>query len=140
DLCEYLASHGYVVIASPSVGRTTRSMTSDLEGAEAQAADIEFLIGYAHALPQADTTHIAVIGYSWGGLSNVLAAAKDSRIDAVVSLDGSLRWSTELLKQATYVTPLSTTAPLLFIAAPWADAEEQPKGTPNSETSPLNQM
>jgi len=140
DLCEYLASHGYIVIASPSVGRATRTMTSDLEGAETQSADIEFLIGYAHTLPQADTSHVAVIGYSWGGLSNVLAAAKDSRIDALVSLDGSVRYFPDIVKQATYFTPLRNTAPLLFIAAPTADVEEQPKSFPNSETSPLNQM
>jgi hypothetical protein len=30
DLCEYLASHGYVVLAGPSVGVSTRDMTDDL--------------------------------------------------------------------------------------------------------------
>jgi hypothetical protein len=32
DLCEYLASHGYVVLASPSMGVSTRDMTDDLAG------------------------------------------------------------------------------------------------------------
>jgi predicted dienelactone hydrolase len=45
DLCEYLASHGYIVIASPSVGLRTRGMPNDLEGAETHAADISYLIG-----------------------------------------------------------------------------------------------
>ena len=47
DLCEYLASHGYVVIASPDMGASTREMTDDLTGIGAQARDISFLIGYA---------------------------------------------------------------------------------------------
>ena len=44
DLCEYLASHGYVVLASPSMGVSTRDMTDDLDGINAQARDISFLI------------------------------------------------------------------------------------------------
>ena len=91
DLCEFLASHGYVVIGSPSVGQTPGGMTDDLEGALTQMGDIQYLIGYAHGVPQADIHRLAVIGYSWGGLANVMAAAKDSRILALVSLDGSVR-------------------------------------------------
>src|ERR1700761_2712458 len=37
DLCEYLASHGYVVVASPDMGATARGMTADLTGINAQA-------------------------------------------------------------------------------------------------------
>jgi len=43
DLCEYLASHGYVVIAGPSLGAESREMTMDLTGASTQARDISFL-------------------------------------------------------------------------------------------------
>jgi hypothetical protein len=50
DLCEYLASHGYVVLASPSMGVSTRDMTDDLAGINAQARDISFLISYAKSL------------------------------------------------------------------------------------------
>jgi hypothetical protein len=40
DLCEYLVSHGYVVVASTDIGATARVMTNDLEGIDAQARDI----------------------------------------------------------------------------------------------------
>ncbi|MDV6331240.1 tetratricopeptide repeat protein [Asticcacaulis sp. 201] len=117
DLCEFLASQGYVVIASPSLGANTREMTTDVEGIEAQAADIGFLISYAHSLPQADTGRIGVIGYSWGGIANVFAAAKDGRINALVALDGSVRYWPDMIAQAKYVTPARVTAPLLYLAA-----------------------
>ena len=65
DLCEYLASHGYVVIAAPDMGATARNMTGDLAGIDAQAHDISFLIGYAHTLPNTDMSKIAVAGFSW---------------------------------------------------------------------------
>ena len=114
DLCEYLASHGYIVIASPSVGTRGREMASDQEGAETQAADIAFLVRYAHSLPHADTRRLAVVGYSWGGLANVLAAARDPRIKALVDLDGSVRAYPELVAAAKYVSPATIRLPMLF--------------------------
>ena len=116
DLCEYLASYGYVVIASPSLGMNSRRMTLDVLGANAQAADISFLIGYAQTLPDADTSKIAVIGMSWGGLAALLASARDSRIAALVSLDGSQRYYPHIVQQAGDVHPEQMTIPLLAFA------------------------
>ncbi|EJL27058.1 dienelactone hydrolase-like enzyme [Caulobacter sp. AP07] len=139
DLCEYLASQGYVVIASPSFGHASRGMTTDLEGVETQVGDIEFLIGYAHGLPQADTSRLAVAGYSWGGLANVMAAAKDSRIDALVALDGSVRYWPETIKQSLFLTPARVTAPMLYVAARPKPIEEVSSDL-NSDSSFLNKM
>ncbi len=121
DLCEFLASQGYVVLASPDMGARTRAMTSDLEGLETQAADIAFLLASAYALPQADTAHVGAVGFSWGGLSNMFAAARDDRIGAVVSLDGSLRSYPKFVNggpdAAKDVTPERVAVPFLFIGA-----------------------
>src|ERR1700689_5194873 len=100
DICEYLASHGYVVVASPDMGATSRGMTADLNGVNAQAQDISFLIGYAQTLPNTDMSKIAVGGFSWGGISNLFAAARDNRIDALFALDGSMRYFPGLVKAA----------------------------------------
>ena len=81
DLCEYLASHGYVVLASPSMGVSTRDMTDDLDGINAQARDISFLITYAKSLPDTDLSEVAVVSWSWGGVSSLFAAARDPRIE-----------------------------------------------------------
>lgn len=121
DLCEYLASQGYVVMSSASMGGRSRSMTQDIDGIEAQAADIRFLIGFAHNLPQADPARIAVIGFSWGGLSNVVAAARDERIRAVVSLEGAFRYASNFVDgsavAAKNVSPARVAVPLLYVAA-----------------------
>lgn len=135
DLCEFLASHGYIVIASPDMGAHARGMTDDVEGIETQAADISFLIGYAHALPQADTRRIAVMGFSWGGISNVFAAARDSRIKALVNLDGSVRYYPNLVDAAGYVTPSRVAVPMLYMAAQPPTLEQliaRGKASPNS--------
>ena len=116
DLCEYLASHGYIVISSPTLGVSKRNTSMNLDGVEAQAADIRFLIDYARTLPNADATQIAVIGYSFGGISSVFAAAKDKRIIALVELDGSARYFNKLVQQAGYVKPESLAVPMLYLA------------------------
>jgi len=114
DLCEYLASHGYVVLASASMGVSTRDMTDDLDGINAQARDISFLITYANTLPDADVSEVAVVSWSWGGNSSLFAAARDPRIDALVSMDGSMRYYPGLVKMAGDVHPERMTIPLLF--------------------------
>ncbi|HEU4373419.1 MAG TPA: dienelactone hydrolase family protein [Telluria sp.] len=140
DLCEYLASQGYVVLSTAAIGPHGRNMTTDLEGVEAQAGDIEFLVGYAHTLPQADAAHVGVIGYSWGGLANVLAAARDSRISALVSLDGSVRYFPELVRSAKYVSPERMTAPFMYISARPRSVEEYAARKFDMSSSLLNDV
>ena len=112
EFCEYLASWGYVVIASPGMGVGYFS-THDLAGVEAQAQDIRFLVGYAQSLTDIDPGHIAVVGFSWGGLANLFAAAADDRIKALVDLDGSIRYWPGLVKAAG-IDPSRVRIPLLY--------------------------
>jgi pimeloyl-ACP methyl ester carboxylesterase len=114
DLCEFLASHGYVVLASPSMGVSTRDMTDDLDGINAQARDTSFLITYAQTLPNTDLSEVAVVSWSWGGSSGLFAAARDPCIDALVSMDGSMRYYPGLVKMGGDVHPENMTIPLLF--------------------------
>jgi len=144
DLCELLASHGYIVLASASMGAHGRAMSSDLEGLETQAADIAWLIGHARSLPQADTGNVAVVGFSWGGLSNVLAAAKDDRIKAIASLDGSVRGTREYVDggkdAAQYVTPARLAIPMLFVGRRPPTIEELNRAEVDTRFSFLNEM
>jgi dienelactone hydrolase len=113
DLCEFLASQGYLVLASPSLGRNTRLMTDDVDGLKSQARDITFLIDYARSQPNANIGAVAVIGYSWGGLANIYAATQDRRIKALVSLDGSIRYYVSVAWDAG-IHPEQMTQPLLI--------------------------
>lgn len=113
DLCEFLASQGYVVFSSPSLGADTRLMTDDVGGLKAQARDISFLIDYARTRPDANINETAVVGYSWGGLANVYAATQDSRIKALVSLDGSIRYYVSVAWDSG-IRPEQLTQPLLL--------------------------
>jgi pimeloyl-ACP methyl ester carboxylesterase len=144
DLCEYLASQGYVVIASASMGSHSRAMTGDTDGIEAQVADIRFLIGFAQTLPQADPARIGVIGFSWGGISNVVAAARDNRIRALVSLEGAFRYASSFVDgsagAANNVTPARVAVPLLYVAAGPKSIEELNASQTDTRFSFMNGM
>ncbi|MBB3224112.1 poly(ethylene terephthalate) hydrolase family protein [Pseudoduganella umbonata] len=144
DLCEYLASHGYIVLASVSQGAHQRSMTLDVEGVETQAADIAWLISQAGTMANADTDRLAVAGFSWGGLANVVAAARDDRIKALVSLDGSVRYFPDMVdggKAAIpYVTPARVAVPMLYVAQRPATIEELNRNEKSTGFSLLNRM
>jgi len=116
EMMEFLASHGYLVIASPALGVDERWQKDDLAHAELQAADIRFLVGYAQTLPQADASRLAAAGFSWGGMANVLAAAQDDRIKALVCLDGTVRYRHEMLSKVPYLKPEQLRTPLLYLA------------------------
>jgi tetratricopeptide (TPR) repeat protein len=96
------------------MGATSREMTNDVTGINAQARDISFLIGYAQTLADADSSEVAVGGFSWGGISNLFAAARDNRIRALIALDGSMRYYAGLVKQSGDVHPEQMTIPMLF--------------------------
>lgn len=113
DVCEFLASHGYVVIASPSIGSHSFNMNGGVEGAETQAKDISFEIDFAGTMPQIDSSRIAVLGYSWGGISNFFAAAADDRIKALIAFDGSARYFPSIISKSNYVRPKEIKIPLL---------------------------
>jgi dienelactone hydrolase len=118
-LCEYLASHGYVVISTSSRGAhlpymTNGQMAVDLANTRAQAADIGVLIGQAAKLAAVDPGKIAVLGYSWGGMASTFAAATDDRIKLLVYFDGSVRYFPKLLAMAPDITPDRIHVPLLF--------------------------
>lgn len=118
DMGEYLASHGYLVIASRNMGARTRAMKVDHDDIDAQVRDIQFLISYARTLPQADMTHVAAAGWSWGGMTNLFAAARDNRITALVSLDGT--------RNPDFTRPLARA----HIALPWLYVSRQPSTIP----------
>ena len=116
ELCEYLASQGFVVMASPSMGTTSCQMTVDLPGASAEAQDISFLIDFATTLPDTDMSKVAAIGYSWGGMAALFASGRDKRIDVLVSLDGSFRYSPGTVQEAVDIHPERMAIPLLVFS------------------------
>jgi len=116
-LCSYLASHGYLVISSPSRGTETRWFSTNFEKeVETQARDVEFLIKEVGKYQIAKPEKVAVMGFSFGGLSNMIAQMRNGRIGAVVSLDGTERYQFSLLKESPFFDPEKMDVPYLHMA------------------------
>ncbi len=96
-LCEYLASHGYVVVAAPSRGSATMRLTGgNADDAVAQSRDLALLFAHAHQLPYTDTGRVFTIGFSFGGLANVPFAVTNRYVDGVISLDGTIKYNPQV--------------------------------------------
>ncbi len=116
-LCEYLASHGYIVISTPSRGTENRFFEGGTEkDMETQARDIEFLIKESAKLPNADFRQIAGMGFSFGGLSNVLSQMRNENIKAIVSLDGSIKYQYDKLIKSAYFDIEKVDVPFIHMA------------------------
>lgn len=124
-LCEYLASHGYVVLGSAY--QEPSGTTFNIDGQFTSARDMEFLIAHARQLTGVDWNHVGVVGHS-GGAHAALAfrAQANSAVDAVVSLDTTQDYYNIADPRWEYLTTTVTknrkhmTCPILFAANPHA--------------------
>ena len=125
-LCEYLARHGYVVAASPSLGEGAVGITFDSSGPLGQARDPEFVLGVLSTEEMIDLDRIGAVGFGFGGSAALLAAMRDARIGAVESLDGGVGFQLvlALTRWTEGFAAARVRAPLLHLRgadAPWRD-------------------
>ena len=89
-LCEYLASHGYVVATCPLMGTHYRLVNLNVVDLETQIRDMEFAISRARALPFVHPHRLGVIGYDMGGMAGMTLSMRNPEVDAFVSLDAGI--------------------------------------------------
>ncbi|HSE40029.1 MAG TPA: hypothetical protein VLH08_04625 [Acidobacteriota bacterium] len=115
--CEYMASHGYIVAALPSLGAYARPATVDLTGFYAYMQDIEFVIGSMHDFPSLDPDRLGLIGFSMGGSAATLVQMRNTDIDAVVYLDTGIVFNIvdTWFKPSNYYDLNNLRAPQLYL-------------------------
>lgn len=118
-LCEYLASHGFVVAASPSVGPESPAMPRTVAGIEAQIADIRLGLDTVRRLEMADPVRTGLMGFSWGGLAVLLTAMGPERVDAVAAMDPTLivKAGHELAREAPGYHPERLRVPTMLLVS-----------------------
>ena len=120
-LAEFLASHGYVVVAIPQLnpGLWTFEFASDARSVENQVRDLQVAISELGRDPLVDRRRIAAMGYSTGGDVALLVAGRNPLVDAVVGLDGS--WSlgpgNDVIESSLF-RPSEHTKPILALRRP----------------------
>ncbi len=88
-LCEYLASRGFMVATTHSVGMTGLNPALDQRDIETVVRDMEYIIATARDLPNVNVNKFGVVGCGSGGLAALLLQMRNSDIDAMASFDGS---------------------------------------------------
>jgi hypothetical protein len=89
-LCEFLASHGYIVASCPLLGTHYRLVNLDVEDLETEVRDLEFVIGTVRRIPEIEISHLGVIGYDLGGMAGLILSMRNPGVDAFLSLDAGI--------------------------------------------------
>lgn len=91
-LCEFLASHGYVIVTCPLKGSHYRLVNRHAGDLETQVRDLEFVLGRAIQQPFVDIDKIGVMGYDMGGLAGLLMVMRNPHIKVFLSLDSAVNY------------------------------------------------
>lgn len=117
-LCEYLASHGYVVIAHTALGlQKGERWPFDMRGIETQMRDLNFILNYAYRLPNVDAGKLALASWSVGGVSQALLQMQNTEVDAILSLDAATgyEYGRDLLRQSPWFDLKRMSVPYLHM-------------------------
>lgn len=90
---EYLASHGYIVVTTPSPVRLGLPMETEADVpvmARNQARDLAMALERMRGWPALHLERVGIAGYSFGGRSALVLAGMQPDAGAVVSLDGGI--------------------------------------------------
>lgn len=116
-LCEYLASHGFVVMTTHMVGTTGLNPGLNQIDFETVVRDKEFALANIRDLDFINSDKIGTFGVGGGGLAAVLLQMRNFNIEAVASLAG---WNiradrNELVSQNQHYVINRMTKPLLQV-------------------------
>ena len=116
-LGEYLASHGYTMVAIPSKGYDNLNFEGGtIKDATAQSDDLQFVMDRLPELVGRSNADIYLSGFSFGGLSHILNAGTDPRVRGVISLDGTIKYRPEVLDASVHFDHDKFRVPLIHIS------------------------
>ncbi len=118
-LCEYLASHGFVVASSPSIGAFSLDEDVFPDDVDAFARDKELILGCLRDRKIGDSDRVGVMGYGQGALAAAIFQMRNVEIDAVAGLNSPIlsRTHREQLSRIPYLHPERLDVPCLHIQA-----------------------
>jgi hypothetical protein len=117
---EHLASHGFVVAATPLKGAYDPEVDVTTAGIETVVADMQFVTNRVASLPVADVHRLGVAGFSFGAMACLGFHLRNPGVGAIASLDGGIAtpFGDGALRRSPYFDPASITAPLLHTWSP----------------------
>ncbi|MEN8250673.1 MAG: tetratricopeptide repeat protein [Bacteroidota bacterium] len=101
-LCEYLASHGFMILSVASAGPNSMLREKFEESTMAQVMDMEYILKFCEDSLQINYTSLGLFGFSSGGNAITLFQMRNKDVGAVLSLDGGQEYVTYM---KLYVMP-----------------------------------
>ena len=95
-LAEFLAAHGYLVAAIPTMGAQTRELNFSVDAVQTHFADLDYVARYVREQKLSTFRNVGVVGYSFGSGAAVLLGAARAEVTAAASLDGSIGFADRL--------------------------------------------
>jgi len=92
-LCEYLASHGFMILSVASAGPNSIKREKFQESTMAQVTDMEHILKYSKDSLQIEYTKLGLFGFSSGGNAITMFQMRNKNVDAVFSMDGGQEYS-----------------------------------------------
>lgn len=119
-MCEFLASHGYVVAAFAPKGRFSSGLEVSTIGLETAVDDLEFVLGKLGELSNTDMDKISLLANAISSSVCAAAISRNDNLKALVSLEGGLPSAFEqrLLNKSVFYQAENVKVPMLFIYAP----------------------
>jgi len=87
-ICEYLASHGFMILSVGSAGSNSIRRENIAESAMAQVLDMEHILKYCEDSLNIEYTSLGVFGFSSGGQASTIFQMRNEGVNAVFSMDG----------------------------------------------------
>jgi len=119
-MCEYLASHGFIVVSGGEPLDPIMRNTVRIVQRESNARDLEFLMSYITDLPTASKTKRGLILWSSTSIGGLIFQMRNMQADAILSLEGHEAFATgvETLQNSPYFNPVSMRVPFMRMEIP----------------------
>lgn len=103
-ICEYLASHGYLVLSVGSAGENSLKRENHEQSILAQVEDMEYILTYFEDSLKIEYSSLGLMDFSSGGPANAIFQMKHKKVKAVFSMDGSQEYGyySTLFKMADF--------------------------------------
>ena len=119
-MCEFLASHGYVVAGLPLKGQYAHVLDASVKGLEVAVDDLQFALQQLLTLSYVDGNQIALMANAIESSFCAGLAARNEKIKALVSLEGGFlsQFEQNILDGSNFYEEQSITLPILAIYSP----------------------
>ncbi len=116
-MCEYLASHGFVVAATHAYGFDGPNPTLNQRDIECQVRDLEQVLTYLQTLAYVDNNRVGLIGCGSGALVALLLQMRTYGIRATACLDPVFTTpaGAQLIEANPFFDPMRSATPLMVI-------------------------